>query len=158
MGFFERIFGRYKTTSATAGRAASETQGRKKLVTQVYPSTFEKVPEWAQNLDQAHVVRVCQEHVVCKFAPHIELKKIMSTRTGLDGNLEPEYEGIACDCGAIKNFGKQVAQRDGYAQPYRYVNLGHIYACCCDKPRKCTFYSVATGQDADLNKRQKRLG
>jgi len=160
MGFLDVLFGRFskKDEAAARSRKGADAGGKKKLAKQVYPCTFDQVPEWAANLDQAHIIEACMKHVACKFTPHIEVKKIMSTRTGLDGNLEPEYEGVACDCGAIKSFGKQVAQRDGYVQPYRYVSLNHIYACCCDKPRKCTFYSLAAGQEMDLNKRQKRVG
>ncbi len=160
MGLFDGIlgiFGKKEEAGKRPGNVADRGE-KKKLAKQVYPSTFDQVPEWAANLDQSHVIAACMQHIACKFTPHIEVKKIMSTRTGLDGNLEPEYEGIACDCGAIKTYGKQVAQRDGYMQPYRYVNLGHIYACCCDKPRKCTFYSLAVGHDMDVSKRQKRVG
>jgi hypothetical protein len=151
------LFGRKEdppARPATTGRP----EEKKKLARQVYPSPFKQIPDWAANLDQSDIIQACEDHAVCKFTPHIEVKKIMSTRTGLDGNLETEYEGVAADCGAVKTFGKQVALRDGYFQPYRYVNLEHIYACCCDKPRKCTFYSLATGLDQDLAKRQKRVG
>ncbi len=153
------LFGKKETTPpARPAPARNGGEDKRKLALQVYPSTFNQVPDWAADLDQAHVIKACEQHVVCKFRPHIEVKRIMSTRTGLDGNLETEYEGIAADCGAIKTFGKQVALHDGYLQPYRYVNLHHIYACCCDKPRKCTFYSLATGLDQELEKRQKRVG
>jgi hypothetical protein len=152
------LFGRKEEPPARATPPKGKPEERKKLARQVYPSTFSQVPEWAANLDQAHIIQACEEHAVCKFKPHIEVKKIMSARTGLDGNLETEYEGVAADCGAVKTFGKQVALHDGYLQPYRYVSLHHIYACCCDKPRKCTFFSVATGLDQELAKRQKRVG
>jgi hypothetical protein len=155
MGLLDGILGLFGKKDDPGAR--SPKADRVKVAPQVYPSTFNQIPEWAANLDQAHIIQACVQHSICKFTPHIEYKKILSARAGVDGNLEPDYEGIACDCGAIKNFGRQISLHDGYVQSYRYVNLNHIYACCCDKPRKCTFYSLATGQDSDLGKRQKRV-
>jgi len=155
MGLLDGILGLFGKKDEAA--ASSPKTGKVRIAPQVYPSSFKEVPEWAANLDQAHIIQACAQHAVCKFTPHIEYKKIMSARTGLDGNLEPDYEGVACDCGAIKNFGRQLAQHDGYVQSYRYVNLNHIYACCCDKPKKCTFYALATGHDLEVGKRQKRV-
>lgn len=97
------------------------------------------------------------EHVVCKYRPHVEFKKIMSTRQGLDGNLEPEYEGIAADCGAVKNFGMQVAKYDEMLQPYRYVNLDHVFMACCGTPRRCPFFLAAEGESFDFNRKLKQV-
>ncbi|MBN2449792.1 MAG: hypothetical protein JXR77_05350 [Lentisphaeria bacterium] len=154
MGLLDRLFGKQKAPVRSARSKPSEP---KKIAKQVYEGRPCELPEWAARLDQSHLVDECIQHSVCKFTPHIEVKKIMTTRTGLDGNLEAEYEGIAVDCGATRTYGKQVAQRDGYMQPYRYADLNHILACCCDKPRKCVFYALATGDDKELNKRMKRV-
>lgn len=158
MGLLDTIAGLFGKKSEGPAQPGAANGEKKKLVKQVYEGRPREKPEWAENLDQAHLVNACEKHAVCKYTPHIEIKKIMSARKGVDGNLEPEYEGVAADCGAIKNFGRHVAQRDGFLQPYRYVDINHIFTCCCDKPRKCTFYSLAEGQDQDLNKRMKRVG
>jgi hypothetical protein len=156
MGLLDKIaelFGR----SSSAAPAAP--QGPKKpLSKQVYegPSDIEE-PEWAQEMPKAKLLEACLEHAVCKYKLHVELKRIMSTRRGFDGNLEAEYDGLAGGCGALKNFGLTVAKRDGYLQPYRYVDLNHIYACCCDKFRRCPFYGLAEGSEKDLQTRQRRI-
>ena len=160
MGLLDSILGLFSKKNNDVPPASAKDGGapKKKLAKQVYEGRPRDLPEWAMNLDQSQLIQACNDHAVCKFTPHIEWKRIMSARTGVDGNLEPEYEGLACDCGAIKNYGKYVAARDGYLQPYRYVDINYIFSCCCDNPRKCTFYSLATGHDQELNKRKKRVG
>ena len=134
-----------------------QPQERKRSrIKQVYEGRCRQAPEWVEGLDSAQLIEACIGHVVCKFHPHIEFKRIMSARTGVDGNLEPEYEGIAADCGAIKNFGLKVAKMDGYLDKYRYVNLDHIYSACCGNPRKCPFYLNAIGESQDLAVQQRR--
>jgi hypothetical protein len=130
---------------------------KKPRIKQVYEGRCRQKPEWVEGLDHAKIIEACTEHAVCKFHPHIESKRIMSARTGVDGNLEAEYEGIAADCGAVKNFGLKVAKMDGYIDKYRYVDLNHIFSACCDKPRKCPFYLNAIGESQDLNAQQRRL-
>ncbi len=156
MGLLDKIaelFGR-KSSAAYAA-----PQGPKKpLSKQVYEGPADTPePDWAKELPRASLLDACAEHAICKYKLHVEIKRIMSTRRGFDGNLEAEYDGLAGGCGALKNFGLAVAKREGYIQPYRYVDLNHIYACCSDKFRRCPFFELAEGSEKDLQNRQRRI-
>lgn len=154
MGFIEKLL-------ALFGKKPNKVEVKRvgnKIAPQVYPSSFNHVPDWVTKNDNAVIIGDCIKHSVCRFTPHIENKKIMSARTGIDGNLEPCYEGIAADCGAVKTFGFTAAKHNGFITPYRYVNLMHIYSCCCGNPHKCTFYSMAIGQGSDIEKIQNEHG
>lgn len=146
------LFGK-KSTPTTS----DSLERKKPRIKQVYEGRCREVPEWAEGLESAQIIQACTENVECKFHPHIEYKRIMSARTGVDGNLEPEYDGIAADCGAIKSQGLKVAKMDGYIQAYRYVDLDHIYSCCCGIPRKCPFYLNAVGESQDLDSQRRRI-
>ena len=99
--------------------------------------------------------KVLSEHLVCKYAPHFGYTKIMSVNRGADGNLIPDFEGVAGDCGAIKNFGGKVAARDGQEQPYKYVDTNMAFRACCGIPKKCPFYMSAMGDELDLNRNRR---
>ncbi len=158
MSFLDKIMELIgKKESAPARRVPPAQAEKKSRLRQVYMSTCRELPEWAQGLDNARIIEGCMEHIVCKYIPHIEFKKIMSTREGFDGNLEAEYEGIAADCGAVKNFGMQIAKFDDMLQPYRYVNLDHIFMACCNNPKRCYFFRAAEGESFDVNRRQREL-
>ncbi|MBT7166036.1 MAG: hypothetical protein HN904_24860 [Victivallales bacterium] len=155
MGLLDKIaelFGR-----APAPQAAAATGEQKKPARQVYGGPEIEPPEWAASLPKAKLMEACTEQAVCRFKPHIELKRIMSTRRQFDGNLETEYDGIAGGCGALKTFGLTVAKRDGQLTPYRYVDLNHIYGCCCSNFKRCIFYEMASGEAQDLQSRQRRI-
>ena len=112
------------------------------------------VPEWAQGLSTTDLPMQLREHVKCKYMPNFGMKTIMTTKQGPDGNLIPEYKGIAGDCGAIKEVGRKVAARDGRSMPYKYVDLNMAFRCCCDIPTKCPFYLAATGEAERVNSRR----
>jgi hypothetical protein len=157
MGLFDKIAEMFGKKPAPAPSSAARAE-KKPLSKQVYtgPESVE-TPEWATDLPKAKLMEACQANATCKFKPHIELKRIMSTRRGFDGNLEAEYDGIAGGCGALKTFGMAVAKQDGYLQPYRYVDLNHIFACCCDKFRRCPFYGMAAGEAQEMQRNQRRI-
>lgn len=109
------------------------------------------VPEWAAELNNTELTDQLREHVRCKYIPNFGWKKIMTTKVGPDGNLVPEYDGIAGDCGAVKSFGMKVAQRDGRTAPYKYIDLNMAFRCCCGIPKKCPFYLTAIGEMETTN-------
>jgi hypothetical protein len=157
MGLFDKIaemFGRRPDSTPSPVPRAQ----KKPISRQVYlgPEST-PVPEWAAELPKAKLMEACEAHAVCKFEPHIELKRIMSTRRGFDGNLETEYDGVAGGCAATKNFGMAVAKQDELLQPYRYVDLNHIYACCCDKFRRCPFSQMASGEAKEMQRSQRKF-
>jgi hypothetical protein len=154
---FEAILDKIAELFGRKDEPAPVQERKKPRIKQVYEGRLRQAPEWVEGLDNAQIIDACIEHATCKFHPHIEFKRIMSARTGVDGNLEPEYEGIAADCGAVKNFGLKVAKMDGYIDKYRYVDLNHILSACCGNPRKCPFYLNAIGESQDLNARQRRV-
>lgn len=155
MGLLDKIAELFGKKSAPV--PATSRGPKKALSKQVYEGPETPEPEWAAALPKAKVMEACAAHSTCKYKLHVELKRIMSTRRGFDGNLEAEYDGVAGGCGALKNFGMAVAKRDGYVQPYRYVDLNHIYSYCCDKNRRCPFYEMAEGNAADLATRQRKI-
>ena len=158
----EKILGLFGKKDAQApaavGPSAAKRDPKQPTGKQVFEGRAATSPEWCEGVEGARLIEVIEEHVVCRFKPHLEYKKIFTTRRGIDGNLEAEYEGLAADCGATKNFGLQVAQRDGYVQAYRYVDLNQVLRCCCDIPRKCYFHQCAAGQEEDVGKAHRRVG
>ncbi|MBO4618896.1 MAG: hypothetical protein J5654_02185 [Victivallales bacterium] len=111
------------------------------------------IPDWAQGLNNTDLAQQLRSHSVCQYAPNFGWKRIMTTVVGPDGNLLPEYDGIAGDCGAVKSFGMKVAQRDGRTMPYKYVDVNMAFRCCCGNPKKCPFYLQATGEADTVNKK-----
>ena len=122
---------------------------------QVFAARQTEVPEWAQNLTTSELLDQLKAKNVCKYVPNFEVKKIMSAKTGPDGNLLVEYDGIAGDCGAIKNFGAKVAQQAGMTMPYKYFDLNNAYRACCDNPRKCPFFLHAENENETVNARRR---
>lgn len=131
------------TTSSNLAAPAGEIRANKN----VYDLARKvPVPEWAEGLNSTQITESLRAHIKCKYIPSFGLKKIMTTKMGPDGNLIPEYDGIAGDCGAVKTFGMAVAQRDGRTAPYKYVDLNMAYRCCCGIPKKCPFLLLALGE------------
>ena len=122
---------------------------------QIYVGRQTELPEWANGIADADIIGELNKHVICKYLPKFEMKRVMSTQVGPDGNLVPEYSGIAGDCGAIKGFGLKVAQSYGLTMPYRYVDLNMAYRACCGNPKKCPFYLAAEGEMESVNSRRK---
>ena len=122
---------------------------------QVYETRKVEPPEWAQGLSKTDLITEIGKHVQCRFVPKFEMKRIMSTQIGPDGNLLPEYDGVAGDCGALKQFGRKVAEQNGMTMPYRYVDLNIAYRACCDNPQKCPFYLNAEGDMQAVNSRRR---
>ena len=157
MGLLDKISGLFGKKPTYSGASAADAQEQKKQPSQVYPGPECETPEWAREMAPSKLMDACQKNAKCKFTLNVELKKIMSTRRGFDGNLIAEYDGIAGGCGALKTFGLTIAKREGQVTPYRYVDLNHIYACCCDRFRRCPFYQMASGEAKDLESRQRRI-
>jgi hypothetical protein len=136
----------------------NNTASRRKLAKQVYEGTgrVKANPEWAEGLNNTMLAEEMKKHIQCRYTPNFAWKKIMSTTTGPDGNLLPEYEGIAGDCGAVKNFGMKVARRDGYMMPYKYVDVQHAFKACCDNPKRCPFYLNAVGEATEMTAKMQR--
>ena len=135
MSFFDRLFSFLHKPQQPAARpntpAARDGLVESKPNKNVYDEAFKvEVPEWAQGLNNTELPDVLRQHVVCHYAPNFGWKKIMTTKTGHDGNLIPEYDGIAGDCGAVKSYGLKVAQRHGRTMPYKYIDLNMAYRCC----------------------------
>lgn len=130
----------------------------KKLVKQVFEGTCAALPPFAEEVESADMIGVCQEHVACKYTPSFEHQRIYGMgRRDMQGNLPIEYEGIAGSCGATRNFGNEIANQDGYLQAYRYVDLNHIYACCCGDPEKCRFYMAGKSEQETIDDQQQKL-
>ena len=128
------------------------------LVKQVYEGPSTAVPEFAKGLEPSAIIEACVAHVVCEYTPHIEQQRIYCTsRRDMQGNLEVEYEGIMGSCGATKNFGLAVAQDEGSLQAYRYVDLNHIYACCCGDPEQCPFYVKGKSERDTIERKMRKL-
>ena len=161
MSLWETIlswFGRKPEAAADNGKAYMGEGGAKPVVKHnknVYDEARTvPVPDWAQGLNNTDLASQLRQHAVCKYVPAFGWKKIMTTTVGPDGNLVPEYDGIAGDCGAVKNFGMKVAQHDGRTMPYKYVDLNMAYRCCCGIPKKCPFYLMAIGEMEATNARR----
>ena len=138
--------------SAQTAQNATVTRSKNR---QVYEGRPVDAPEWAANLSISDLVAEVQKHVVCKYMPKFELKRIMSAQRGADGNLIPEYNGVAGDCGAIKQQGRKVAEQNGLTMPYRYVDLNIAYRACCGNPQKCPFFLHAEGDMESVNSRRR---
>ena len=151
MSFFDRLFSFLHKPQQPAARpntpAARDGLVEPKPNKNVYDEAFKvEVPEWAQGLNNTELPDVLRQHVVCHYAPNFGWKKIMTTKTGHDGNLIPEYDGIAGDCGAVKSYGLTVAQRHGRTMPYKYVDLNMAYRCRCGIPTNCPFRQMAQSE------------
>jgi len=131
---------------------------RKPKIKQVFEGRPVALPEFAQGVDSAMIIEACKANAVCEYTPHIEQERIYSTiRRDMQGNLEIDYEGVAATCGAIKNFGMKVAQDEGLIQAYRYVDLNHIYRCCCGRPELCPFFQEASRERSTIDRQMRKL-
>jgi len=131
---------------------------KKPRVQQVYKGRAKDLPEFTQGVEGAMLARVCTERLVCKYAPKIEQHRIYAVgRTTPEGDLEVEYEGIAGSCPPVKTFGLEVAQKHGFLQAYRYVDLNHLMDCCCGDPEQCIFYNKTIQEQEAVNKQLKSL-
>lgn len=150
--FFKSLFGGQKAPApAPVVNKTNNTTSSKPKTRQVYMGRAVETPEWAQDVNASDLLVLLRKNNVCKYAPNFEVKKIMSAVVGPDGNLVAEYDGIAGDCGAIKNFGAKVAQQTGNPLPYKYFDLNNAFRACCDNPKKCPFYLSAVGENETVN-------
>ena len=163
MSFFDFIKGLFgkkpaEPANPSAYMNGNATASHQKLAKQVYEgSTHNNArPAWAEGLNNTDLVEEMRKHVVCRYSPNFGLKRIISTNVGHDGNLLPEYEGVAGDCGAVKNFGMAIARRDGLLMPYRYVDLNLAFKACCDNPKRCPFYLNAIGEATEMTAKMQR--
>ena len=132
-------------------------QERRPRVKQVYEGPRIARPDFAEGVEESDLIEVLQQHVKCRYKPHIEYQRIYKPgRRKVGGDLDTVYDGIAASCAAIKQFAAKVAEEDGLIQGYRYVDLNHIFACCCGNPERCRFYQLATGEQATVAGRQRR--
>lgn len=122
---------------------------------QVYEGRPTDPPDWAVDQNQSDLIGLLKANTKCKYVPLFEMKTIMSAKVGPDGNLIPEYNGIAGSCGAVKSFGLKVAQQNGMTMAYRYFDLNNAYRACCDNPHKCPFYLNAMGENETVNARRR---
>lgn len=122
---------------------------------QVYEGRPVDAPEWAVGKSSTDLIAEIPQHLKCRYAPKFEIKRIMSPQIGPDGNLIPEYDGVAGDCGAVKQFGQKVAKQNGLTMPYRYVDLNIAFRACCDNPQKCPFFLNAEGDMQSVNARRR---
>ena len=162
MSFFDRFFSfLHKPQQPESGAVAGRDRNAPPIADpkpnkNVYDEAFKvEVPDWAKGLNNTELTSQLREHVKCHYAPNFGWKKIMTAKTGPDGNLIPEYDGIAGDCGAIKNFGAKVAQQAGMTMPYKYFDLNNAYRACCDNPRKCPFFLHAENENETVNARRR---
>lgn len=135
----------------------NQTRSTRPKTRQVYEGRTATTPEWAEGLNNTDLLEELKKNVKCRYTPSFGLKKIMSATVGPDGNLVPEYDGIAGDCGAVKNFGMKIAKKDGLLMPYRYVDLKMAFKACCDNPKKCPFYLSAEGEANDMSSKQRKI-
>lgn len=155
MDWLNGLLGRTANKPAFGSQAGGQTQTRVKN-RQVYEGRSVAVPEWAVGLNVSDLLEALSKHVKCRYAPNFGQKKILSTSIGADGNLIPEYDGIAGDCGAIKNFGMKVAIKRGMIVPYRYFDIKTAYEACCGIPAKCPFFVYAENEAANVNSKLKK--
>ncbi len=127
---------------------SSAPSSRNVNVTGVYQGVEGAVPEFAQNADQFRLISECNKHAVCTFKPHIENQRIYDPSSG---GMRIAYEGVSATCPAVKEFGQVVARADGCTRPYRYVDLAHIFACCCSDAKRCVFYSRSMAERARVD-------
>lgn len=147
--FLKNLFG--KKQNEQEGQSENNVQKAQK---QVYTGRPADPPEFAENVSASQLAKACQENAVCKFAPRVQQQRIytVSSQEAGGGDMPIEYEGIAAICPAIQEFGDDIAREDGYARAYRYVDLNHIYECCCGDPGNCRFYNKAMQEREDVNR------
>jgi len=158
MSFWDSILGLFGkkpvvVPDSSAQNANNTTLTRNKN-RQVYEGRPVEPPEWAAGKSSTDLIAEIPKHLACRYAPKFEIKRIMSTQTGPDGNLIPEFDGVAGDCGAVKQFGQKVARQNGLTMAYRYVDLNIAYRACCGNPQKCPFFLNAEGDMESVNSRR----
>ena len=158
MSFLDSILGMFgggnkKVVAArnvnTLHKTTGQTQQAKNR--QVFQGKQTELPEWLQGINKSEQIEQLDKHAECKFKPKFEIKKIMAAKVGADGNLMVEYDGIAGDCGALKNFGMKVAQMHGMTMPFKYFDLNNAIRACCGNPKKCPFYMCAEDENSAVN-------
>jgi len=138
---------------------SAEGQKKRPRIKQIYEGPQLPRPDFARDVDDSDLIQVLYAHLRCQYRPHIEYQRIYKPgRRRVGGDLDVLYEGIAATCPAVKQFAAKVAQEDGLIQGYRYVDLNHIFACCCGDPSRCRFYQYAIGERQAVDSRQQRLG
>lgn len=111
---------------------------------QVYEGRVVPRPEFAEGIEASRLVNALKENVECKYSPYIENQRLYDpARKDGKGDMAIEFEGIAGSCTALKKYGLQIAQKDGYGKAYRYVDVNHIFDCCCGDPENCRFYNAS---------------
>ncbi len=123
-----------------APKAPQVFRGRENIAT---PALFKDTPP-------AELPKVCKENLVCEFICRITRHRIYGEGNGDISATSATFEGITANCDAIKRFGKEIAQEDGYSGTYRYADLNHIYECCCGDPGNCRFYNRALTEQTTL--------
>lgn len=158
MSFWDSILGLFGKKPALSPdpstQVANNTTVTRAKNRQVYEGRPTPAPDWAEGLSSTDLIAEIPHHLKCKYAPKFEIKRIMSAQIGPDGNLVPEYDGVAGDCGAVKQFGNKVARQNGLTMPYRYVDLNIAFRACCNNPAKCPFYLNAEGEMETINARR----
>ncbi len=131
---------------------------KKPRIKQVYEGPRVDRPEFARGIDDADLITACKQRIVCTYNPHIERQRIYKPgRRRVGGDLDTVYDGVAASCAAMKSCGTKVAEEDGLIQPYRYVDLNHIFACCCGNPKRCPFYQKAMQERAAVSGRMQNI-
>ncbi len=140
------------------GKEAATPMQQQQRVQQVYHGGEVDIPEFAEHADRSEWAELSQANAVCTFVPRVEYQKLFQTgRHQADGNLAVEYEGIAASCGAIKKFAAEVAKEEGLAGAYRYVDINHIFECCCGNPDYCPFYRKAIAEKERIERSMRKL-
>lgn len=158
----EKFLGRKNSNGADKQPGAQNGNGnsaaaKRPRIKQIYEGPRLPRPDFAQNVDDSDLVDVLYAHLQCQYRPHIEYQRIYKPgRRRVGGDLDVLYEGIAATCPAVKQFAAKVAEEDGLIQGYRYVDLNHIFACCCGAPDRCRFYQLAVGERQAVDSRQRR--
>lgn len=130
----------------------------KPKVKQVFEGRSAEPPAFTQGVVSSQLIEACLANITCEHTPHIEHQRIYSTvKRDMEGNLAIEYDGIAGSCGPTKNFGLQVAREEELLQAYRYVDLNHIYTCCCGNSVLCPFYRAARAEREMVEEKMLKL-
>jgi hypothetical protein len=149
-----KLLGNSEPEAPQSAPAESKGIGRPKSK-QVYEGKPTDPPPFAANADKADLLKALQQNVVCSYQPKMDNQRIYKPGRRLPGgDLETSFEGIAASCAALKHFGRKVAQQHGYSQPYRYVDLNHIYRCCCGNPEDCPFYHLAQSERRSVDEKR----
>jgi len=147
-----KIFGKSEPVAPSPQEQAAAKKPRIKQVYEGPPNVAR--PDFAQGIDDADLIVACRKRITCTYKPHIERQRIYKPgRRRVGGDLDTVYDGIAGSCAAMKNFSGKVAEEHGLIQPYRYVDLNHIFACCCGNPKRCPFYEKATQERETMGSR-----